>query len=70
MCEANAYLADEGQEYLIMEAVDVIEPDGEDSWYLVGIFGDRRTVKGRMKAMNLADHKILFEGKTCLNGFP
>ncbi len=63
MCEANAYLVDEGQERLLMEAVDVIEPDGPDSWKLVGIFGDQIMVKGRIKSMNLVDHKIFFEGK-------
>lgn len=62
MCEANAYLVKEGHEQLLMEAVDVIEPDGVDSWKLVGIFGDQKTVKGRIKGMNLVDHKILFEG--------
>ena len=30
MCEANAYFVKDGQEDLIMEAVDVIEPEGED----------------------------------------
>jgi predicted RNA-binding protein len=63
MCEANAYLVEEGREHLLMEAVDVIEPEGEDAWRLVGIFGDQKTVKGRIKSMNLVDHKILFEGR-------
>ncbi len=61
MCEANAYFVKDGQEQLIMESVDIIEPDGEDSYRLVGIFGDQKQVKGRIKLMNLVDHKILFE---------
>lgn len=61
MCEANAYLVEDGQERLILESVDVIEPEGEGIWRLVGIFGDQKTVKGRIKGMNLVDHKILFE---------
>ncbi len=61
MCEASAYLVKEGQEHLIMESVDLIEPEGDDMWRLVGIFGDQKTVKGRIKAMNLVNHKILFE---------
>ncbi len=61
MCEANAYLVEKGREELLMEAVDVIEPEGENVWRLVGIFGDQKTVKGRIKLMNLVDHKILFE---------
>ena len=61
MCEANAYLVEDDQEELIMESVDVVEPTGDDTWRLVGIFGDQKTVKGRIKVMNLVNHKILFE---------
>ena len=61
MCEANAYLKTGDEEVLLMEAVDIVEPDGEDSWRLVGIFGDQKTVSGRIRSMNLVDHKILFE---------
>ncbi len=61
MCEANAYLFKEGKEELIMESVDIVEPEGGDAWRLVGIFGDQKKVKGRIKAMNLVDHKIIFE---------
>lgn len=64
MCEANAYLVKQGREELIMEAVDLIEPEGDDSWRLVGIFGDQKTVKGRIKSMNLVEHRILFEAAT------
>jgi predicted RNA-binding protein len=63
MCEANAYLVKEGDEELIMESVDLVEPEGNDTWRLVGIFGDQMTVRGRIKAMNLVDHKILFEAQ-------
>jgi len=61
MCEANAYLVKDGEETLLMEAVDVIEPDEEGGYRLMGIFGDQRVVRGRIKRMNLVDHRILFE---------
>jgi predicted RNA-binding protein len=61
MCEANAYLIKENEETLIMESVDLVEPEGENSWRLVGIFGDQKIVQGRIRGMNLVDHKILFE---------
>jgi predicted RNA-binding protein len=61
MCEANAYWTTEGGEELIMEAVDTIEPEGDDRWHLVGIFGDQKRIQGRIKGMHLVDHKILFE---------
>ena len=61
MCEANAYIFKEGEEQLLMESVDIVEPEGADIWRLVDIFGDQKIVKGRIKGMNLVNHKILFE---------
>jgi len=61
MCEANAYLVKDGRENLIMESVDIVEPEGNDNWRLVGIFGDQKSIKGRIKRMNLVKHKIFFE---------
>ena len=61
MCEANAYLVKKDIEQLIMESVDIVEPEGDNAWRLVNIFGEQKTVKGRIKGMNLVNHKILFE---------
>jgi len=61
LCEANAFLDKGDEELLIMESVDMVEPDGDDSWRLVGLFGDQKTVKGRLKRMNLVNHRIIFE---------
>ncbi len=61
MCEANAYWAYEEREELIMESVNLVEPEGNDSWRLVGIFGDQKSIRGRIKGMALVNHKILFE---------
>jgi predicted RNA-binding protein len=61
MCEANAYIFKGGEEQLIMESVDILEPEGTGIWRLVGIFGDQKTVKGHIKKMNLVNHKIIFE---------
>ena len=60
MCEANAYLVEDDREQLIMESVDIVEPEGEGGWRLVNIFGEQKTVQGRIKGMNLVDHKIWF----------
>ena len=64
MCEANAYMIKEGQEHLLMESVDVVEPEQDGTWRLVGIFGDQKIVKGKIKAMNLVNHKIFFAPET------
>lgn len=61
MCEANAYIIKNGEERLIMESVDIVEPEEDNAWRLVGIFGDQKTVRGRIKGMRLVEHKILFE---------
>ena len=61
MCEANAYLIVNGEEHLIMESVDVVEPKGENEWTLVSMFGEEKNVTGRIKALALVDHRVLFE---------
>jgi len=58
MCEASAYLIRNGEEVLVMESVDILRPENGNI-YLQGIFGDRQWVKGRIKEMNLVDHRIV-----------
>lgn len=61
MCEANAYLVEDGQkEQLILESVDKVEPD-EGGLRLVNIFGEQKFVKARIHALSLVDHKILLK---------
>ncbi len=61
MCEAAAYIIKDGQEELLLEAVDLIEPETDDSFRVVSIFGEQKVVKGRIKVINLVNHKIIFE---------
>ena len=61
MCEANAYMIKDGEETLLMESVDLVEPEADGTFRLVGIFGDQLTVKAKLKCMNLVDHRIVFE---------
>jgi predicted RNA-binding protein len=65
MCEANVYLAAEGgaEETLCLESVDKIVPEGPESWRLTSIFGEQKLVTGRIRTMNLVEHRIVFE--TC-----
>jgi predicted RNA-binding protein len=60
MCEANAYLIESGEETLVMENVDVLRPE-VNGIYLQDIFGGQRTIKAKIKELNLVDHKILLE---------
>jgi predicted RNA-binding protein len=61
MCEADAYMVRDGREELILKSVDVVEPQDDGSWRLVGIFGDQAIVHGRIQRLTLVEHKILFE---------
>jgi predicted RNA-binding protein len=51
----------DGQENLLMESVDLVQPEPDGTFRLVGIFGDQISVKGKLKRMNLVDHRIVFE---------
>ncbi|NQT55179.1 MAG: CooT family nickel-binding protein [Desulfobacteraceae bacterium] len=60
MCEASAYLIQDGKEELILESVDTL--DSEDGEITLGnIFGERKRVKARIKSLSLVDHKIILE---------
>lgn len=62
MCEANVYLIDSaGEEALVLESVDRVMPEGPDNWRLTSIFGEQKVVSGRVRSMNLVDHRIIFE---------
>jgi predicted RNA-binding protein len=60
MCEANAYIDKDGREELILESVDLVEPQEDGGFLLVDIFGRQKTVKARLKRMNLVNHRIVF----------
>ena len=61
MCEANAYIFQNDTEELVLESVDMITPQDDDGFLLVDIFGTQKVIKGKLKQMNLVDHKIIFE---------
>jgi predicted RNA-binding protein len=61
MCEANAYYQKNGEEELILESVDLVEPEEEGRFRLVNLFGEQKIIKAKLKSMNLVNHKILFE---------
>ncbi|MBW1770427.1 MAG: CooT family nickel-binding protein [Deltaproteobacteria bacterium] len=60
MCEANAYIIRDGEEELLMEAVDTIEPE-DDGLRLVNIFGDQKFIHAHIHALFFANHKILLK---------
>jgi predicted RNA-binding protein len=61
MCEANAYLIEDKETRLIMEAVDTVEPEG-DGVKLISIFGDQKIIRARIHSLSLVDNKIYLKG--------
>ena len=61
MCEANVYIVKDGIEELVLESVDIVEPQDDETFRLVSIFGEQKIVKGKLKGMQLVDHKIVFD---------
>ncbi|MCP4747826.1 MAG: CooT family nickel-binding protein [Desulfobacteraceae bacterium] len=55
MYEANAYRIKEGQETLILEFVDIVEPEDNNQWRLAVIFGGSKNIKSCIKRMNLGN---------------
>ena len=60
MCEAAAYILKNGREELVMDSVDIIEPEG-DRLRLVSIFGEQKLIRAAIKSLNLVNHKIILE---------
>lgn len=61
MCEANVYIVDEnGNEKLFLEAVDKIVPE-DGNLLLENIFGQRKSVKAKIKEMQLVEHRIILQ---------
>lgn len=63
MCEASAYILKDGQPVLIMESVDIAEPD-ENGIRLISIFGEQKIIKGSIHSLSLVDHKIYIKEST------
>lgn len=60
MCEADAYILRDDKKELVLKSVDLVKPQ-DDGYLLVDIYGSQKTVKGRLKKMNLVNHEIIFE---------
>ena len=60
MCEATAYLIKNGKEEMLLESVDIVEPDN-GKLRIVNIFGEQKLVDAKIKKLNLVEHKIVLE---------
>jgi predicted RNA-binding protein len=60
MCEAHVYLLRDEIEEKILESVDLMEMDGDDI-HLVNIFGEQKTIRGKLTRYNNREGKIVIE---------
>ncbi|NWF75739.1 MAG: CooT family nickel-binding protein [Nitrospirae bacterium] len=62
MCEANAYIYEDGKELLYLESVDIMRPE-EGKIYLRSLFGEQKVFEGEIKEISLLNHKIVLKKK-------
>lgn len=62
MCEANAYIYQDGKEELYLENVDIMRPE-EGKIYLRNLFGEQKIFDGELKEISLLQHKIVLKKK-------
>ena len=60
MCEAAAYVVKNGREERILEAVDILETEG-DVIKITNIFGEKIELRGRIRSLSLVEHRIILE---------
>ena len=60
MCQSHAYLLSGEEKQLVMDDVSQVKPeDGEV--VLVGMLGEEKRLKARIKELLLTDHQIILE---------
>jgi predicted RNA-binding protein len=62
MCEANAYIYENGKEELYLENVDVMKPE-EGKIFLKNLFGEQKIFEGEIREISLLRHRIILEKK-------
>ncbi|NOZ25008.1 MAG: CooT family nickel-binding protein [Nitrospirae bacterium] len=60
MCEANAYVYEDGEETLYLENVDILRPEGEKI-FMRNLFGEQKEFEGKIREISLLRHRIVLE---------
>jgi len=60
MCEASAYVIQDGKEELILENVDELHKEG-DTIKMTNLFGDQKVLEAQIKMISFVDNKIILE---------
>lgn len=59
MCESNAYIYENSEEILFLEAVDILKPVEHGKIYLRNFWGEEKIFDGIVKEISLLKHKIV-----------
>jgi predicted RNA-binding protein len=60
MCEASAYLVQDGKEELVLENVDELHKEGS-TIKMINLFGDQKILEAQIKMISFVENKILLE---------
>jgi len=60
MCDSNAYLIRGDREELLMESLDFLRQE-EDRVIFRDIFGEEKTIQGRLKELHLSKQRVVLE---------
>jgi len=60
MCQTTAYIVRDGEEEPVLQDVISVTP-GESGVRLVNLFGEEKTVPGRIRQIDLLAHRIIIQ---------
>ena len=60
MCQTAAYIVRDGEEELVLQDVISVAPS-EGSVRLVNLFGEEKTVQGRIRQIDLLAHRVIIQ---------
>ena len=60
MCEASAYVIQDGKESLVLENVDELRKEG-NTITMTNLFGDQKILDAEIKTISFVDNKIVLE---------
>ncbi len=60
MCEASAYLINDGKEELILENVDELHKEG-NTIRIINLFGDQKVLEAQIRMISFVDNRIVLE---------
>jgi predicted RNA-binding protein len=60
MCEASAYVIQDGKEALVLDNVDELHKEG-NTITMTNLFGDQKILDAEIKTISFVDNKIILQ---------